>query len=53
MSPMNSNKFMILFHKHITNINRTLKNIKSDIIANFIQTDHKGSQLLLTKLHPC
>ena len=40
MSLNNSQKFMSLFNKHISNINRTLKDIKSDIIADFIHTDN-------------
>jgi len=36
MSNNNKLKFMTLFNVHIANLNRVLKNIKSDIIANFI-----------------
>jgi len=36
MSFNNSEKFMVLFNKHIANINKTLKDIKLDIVANFI-----------------
>jgi len=32
---------MSLSSEHITNIDRTLENIKSDIFADFVHTDHK------------
>ena len=40
MSNDNLNKFMPFLSKYIVNINRALKNIKSDTIANFIYTNH-------------
>jgi len=36
MSLENSNKFMVLSYKYITNINRALKDINLDVIADFI-----------------
>ena len=36
MSPNSSDKFIVLSSKHIANINRALKDIKSDVIADFI-----------------
>ena len=36
ISSNNLDKFIILSSKHIANINRALKNIKSDVIADFI-----------------
>ena len=36
MSLGNSNKFMVLYNKYVSNINRILKDIKSDVLANFI-----------------
>jgi len=36
MSLANSEKFMIMSSKHVVNINRVLKDIKSDTMANFI-----------------
>ena len=33
----NTNKFMASASNHITNINRALKNIKSDILADYVQ----------------
>ena len=35
----NSAKFMILFNKHISNINKALKDIKSVMVADFIYTN--------------
>jgi len=37
----NISKFMSLSSKHIANIDRTLKNIKSDIFANFVHANHR------------
>jgi len=36
ISSANLEKFMVLSSKHAANINKTLKNIKSDIMADFI-----------------
>ena len=36
ISSNNLDKFIILSSKHVANINRALKNIKSDVIADFI-----------------
>ena len=33
----NANKFIASASNHITNINRALKNIKSDIFVNYVQ----------------
>jgi len=38
---VNFNRFIVLSNKHISNINRDLKNIKLDIMADFIQADHR------------
>ena len=35
MNNDNKQKFMTLSNAHITNLNRALKNIKSDIVADF------------------
>jgi len=42
MGNNNINKFISSSSKHIANINRVLKNIKSDMIANFIHADYYG-----------
>jgi len=39
MSANNVSRIMALFGKHITNINRALKNIKLEVMANFIHVD--------------
>ena len=39
MNSVNSNKLMVSLNKHITNINRALKDIKLDIMANLIQVN--------------
>jgi len=40
MSTDNTSKFMFLSSEHIVNIDRTLKNIKSEIMADFVYVDH-------------
>jgi len=40
MCSNNSEKFMVLFNKHVANINRAFKNIKLDIMTNFIRADN-------------
>ncbi len=42
MSNNKISKFMLSFGKHVTNINRTLKNIKSEIMIIFVYTNHYG-----------
>ena len=42
MSKVNINNILTLANKHVTNINRTLKNIKSNILVNFIHLDKLG-----------
>ena len=39
MNSVNSNKLMVSLNKYITNINRALKDIKLDIMANLIQVN--------------
>lgn len=41
MNSVNSNRFMVTSNKHISNINRALKYIKFDVMANFIQVDYR------------
>ena len=36
MSNDNKSKFITIFSLHITNLNRVLKNIKSEVMANFV-----------------
>ena len=49
MNIVNSNRFIILSNKHISNINRDLKNIKLDIMADFIQADHRRLVITINK----
>jgi len=46
----NITKFMSLFSKHIVNINRTLKNIKSKIMTDFICSNHQGLIIISNKV---
>jgi len=41
MSSLNTNKFIAKSNQHIANINIFLKNVKSNILADFIWTDNK------------
>jgi len=50
MSIDNANKFVKESSIHITNINRTLKNIKSDVIADFIRVKNKGVVISTNKI---
>ena len=46
----NISKFMSSSGKHITNINKALKNIKSNILADFIWSDHQGFIVTTNKI---
>ena len=37
-------------NKHISNINKTLKNIRSEILADFVCTDHQGLIIIINKI---
>jgi len=50
MSIDNTNKFVKESCIHITNINRTLKNIKSDVIADFICVENKSMIISTNKV---
>ena len=50
ISSNNINKIMALFNKHIANINRTLKKIKSEVIVNSIQADNKDLSITTNKV---
>ena len=45
----NANKFMNNSSSHITNTNKTLKNIKLDIMADFICIKNKGVIIITNK----
>ena len=42
MSSDNTNKIMVLSNKHVVNINRALKEIKSEVMVDFIWVNNKG-----------
>jgi len=50
ISKENSNKFMGLVSIYITNINRTLKNIKSSILVDYAQRDSTGVVIITNKV---
>ena len=35
---------------HITNLNRALKNIKSDVMADFVRSDQTGITIVMNKI---
>ena len=47
---INSNRFIVLSNKHVANINREFKNIKLDIMANFIWVNHRGLVITTNKI---
>ena len=46
----NTNKFMLAFSKHITNLNHSLKSIKTDLMVDFICIDHWGLIVISNKV---
>ena len=50
MSTDNTNKFVKDSSIHIANINRTFKNIKLDVIANFIHVENKDMIISTNKV---
>jgi len=50
MSQDNINTIIIHANKHIFNINRLLKSIKSDVMANFIYLDSRGIVVTTNKI---
>ena len=50
MSIDNKTKFIETFSTHITNINKVLKNIKSDIMVDFIQMNQAGVIIITNKV---
>ena len=50
MGKNNINKFMALSSIHIANLNISLKNIKSDIIADYIQSELIGITIVTNKV---
>ena len=50
MSNENKSKFIASSSKHITNLNSLLKNIKSDIMADFIHANQHGIVMTTNKI---
>ena len=50
MDNNNISKFILSSNKYVTNINRALKNIKSEIMADFVHTDHCGLIIITNKV---
>ena len=46
----NKTKFIKDSNNHITNLNRALKNIKSEIIVDFVQLDNSGVIIVTNKV---
>ena len=50
MAKSNTELIVNLVHQYIANINKCLKNIKSDIITNFIQVTNEEVNIMMNKL---
>ena len=50
MSTKNRNKFIESLSSYISNLNRVLKNIKSNIIANFVRSDQSSIIIVTNKI---
>jgi len=50
MGSDNSKKFLSTSGDHVTNINRALKGIKSNVIINFIKSDYRGLIVVSNKV---
>ena len=50
ISLMNSNKFIAMSNIYVANINRVLKSIKSDTMADFIWADQRGLTITTNKV---
>ena len=46
----NTVKFMKESSQHVSNINRILKNAKSDVLVDFIQSDQLGITIVICKV---
>jgi len=47
---VNSNRIIVLSNKHVANINKILKDIKSDVIVEFIRANHRGLMIITNKV---
>jgi len=50
MNLENSRKLMVLSSQHITNINRALKNIKLEVLTNYIRNNNKDLTIVTNKV---
>ena len=50
MSTKNRNKFIESLSSHITNLNSVLKNIKLDVMADFVCSDQTGIVIVTNKV---
>ena len=50
MSNDNNSKFMKNSFVHVANINRALKNVKSEVLVNFIHSDSLGIMVVTNKI---
>ena len=50
ISLSNLEKFIVLSNKYITNINRALKDVKLDIMADFIWANNRGLIITINKV---
>ena len=50
MSQADSTKLMVLSSKHVVNINKTLNDIKSNTIADFIWANSRGLTIMTNKV---
>ena len=50
MSSANTERFMTMLNKYVANINRLLKDIKSDIMADFIWMDNRDLVITTNKV---
>jgi len=50
MDKDNANKFMASASNHITNINRALKNIKLDVLVDYVQQEYTGVTIVIHKV---
>jgi len=50
MAKSNAELIVQSAHQHITNINNCLRNIKSDVIVDFLQVSNDGVNIMMSKL---
>jgi len=50
MDSNNSKKFLLTSGDHVTNMNRALKSIKSDVVIDFIRSDHRDLIVISNKV---